>query len=136
MRSLNPHYLEVLGNMNETILLELQLKLAEAQRDVAIAERDLVAFLSNLATHEISQQDPKGYKTGVLAIMLIELQQHGDLTTDVLAQRCNASVQTMRVTLHRAKKKGLVKTAKADGLHQFKKWSLTQKGALERNYLV
>lgn len=119
--------------MNETILLELRLKLAEAQRDLAIAEKNLATFL---ATHSTYKPNSVESKTGLMPIMLKELQQHESLTTDVLAQRCNTTPQTMRVILHRAKKKGLVIPAKTNGFHEFKVWSVAQKGILENSYLA
>lgn len=114
--------------MNETILLELQLKLVEAQRDVAIAERNLATFaLRDKSTK--SENDFFSSNT-VLSRVLAILKDVGSMSTDRLSAKCNTTIPVLRVTLNRAKSKGLFLQLQKQAHSRFAAWSLTDKGVL------
>ena len=60
----------------------------------------------------------------VLSLAIGVLEEYGTMPTDELAVRCNTTLQTLGVTLSRAKNKGLVTKSKPEGC-RYALWSLT-----------
>lgn len=116
--------------------LEMRVKLAEAQRDVAIAEKEL-AFLSTktLTSPKTDAAAIHRAKDNTVLSRVLTALQNDEMSTDELAVRCHTTLQTLGVTLSRAKNKGLVEMSK----HQSSRygfWALTKKGHLEKSYIL